>query len=136
MRRPPKNFSFSSPAASCNVVLMADHLSRTARSANMAAIRSKNTAPELAVRRIVHALGYRYRLHDPKLPGCPGLVSPRGSTGYMSIQQRPYVRPSLWSQTGLECLAHFDRRCSPDATRGDLCEAQIAWAFSPAYHRS
>jgi DNA mismatch endonuclease (patch repair protein) len=40
----------------------------------MAAIHSKDTKPEKTVRRIVHALGYRYRLHDPKLPGCPDLV--------------------------------------------------------------
>jgi DNA mismatch endonuclease (patch repair protein) len=40
----------------------------------MAAVRSKDTKPEMGVRRIVHALGYRYRLHDPKLPGRPDLV--------------------------------------------------------------
>lgn len=40
----------------------------------MAAIRSKDTQPEVAVRSIVHALGFRFRLHDPKLPGKPDLV--------------------------------------------------------------
>jgi DNA mismatch endonuclease, patch repair protein len=40
----------------------------------MAAIRSKNMKPELAVRRLVHALGYRYRLHRKDLPGKPDLV--------------------------------------------------------------
>jgi DNA mismatch endonuclease, patch repair protein len=40
----------------------------------MAAIRSKGTSPELAVRRLVHALGYRYRLHRRDLPGKPDLV--------------------------------------------------------------
>lgn len=47
------------------------------RSRCMAAIRSKNTEPELAVRRIVFALGYRYRLHVRELPGTPDLVFPR-----------------------------------------------------------
>ena len=42
----------------------------------MAAIRGKDTSPELAVRKMVYALGYRYRLHDPKLPGRPDLVFP------------------------------------------------------------
>lgn len=40
----------------------------------MARIRSKNSRPELAVRKIVFALGYRYRLHAKELPGCPDLV--------------------------------------------------------------
>ena len=40
----------------------------------MAAVKSKDTAPEIAVRRLVHAMGFRYRLHDASLPGCPDLV--------------------------------------------------------------
>lgn len=44
------------------------------RSAHMAKIRSKNTKPELQLRRALHAVGYRYRLHDPALPGRPDLV--------------------------------------------------------------
>ena len=55
---------------------MADRISHEKRSLNMAAIRSKDTGPELAVRKIVFGLGYRYRLHDPKLPGKPDLVFP------------------------------------------------------------
>ncbi len=43
----------------------------------MAAIRSRNTKPEMIVRSIVHGLGYRYRLHDRDLPGSPDLVFPR-----------------------------------------------------------
>ncbi len=44
------------------------------RSANMRAIRSKDTAPEMQVRRLVHGLGYRFRLHRKELPGRPDLV--------------------------------------------------------------
>jgi DNA mismatch endonuclease, patch repair protein len=40
----------------------------------MARVRSKNSRPEVAVRKIVFALGYRYRLHTRALPGCPDLV--------------------------------------------------------------
>lgn len=44
------------------------------RSAHMAKIRSKDTKPELQLRRALHADGYRYRLHDRSLPGRPDLV--------------------------------------------------------------
>ncbi len=47
------------------------------RSRNMAAIRSKDTKPEMIVRRIVHRLGFRFRLHRRDLPGTPDLVFPR-----------------------------------------------------------
>lgn len=40
----------------------------------MARIRSKNTAPELLVRRLLHAMGYRFRLHRSELPGKPDIV--------------------------------------------------------------
>lgn len=40
----------------------------------MALIRNRNTKPELVVRRFLHALGYRYRLHQKGLPGAPDLV--------------------------------------------------------------
>lgn len=53
---------------------MADVHTREQRSFNMSRIRSKNTTPELTIRRMVHALGFRYRLHGGKLPGRPDLV--------------------------------------------------------------
>ncbi|MGH6670755.1 MAG: very short patch repair endonuclease [Xanthobacteraceae bacterium] len=55
---------------------MPDTLSPEARSERMSRIRGRDTGPELAVRRIVHRLGYRYRLHDKRLPGRPDLVFP------------------------------------------------------------
>lgn len=51
-----------------------DRLDPASRRALMGRIRSKNTKPELAVRRLVHALGYRFRLHRKDLPGSPDLV--------------------------------------------------------------
>lgn len=53
-----------------------DKISIEKRSANMRAIRSTNTKPEMLVRRLVHSLGYRYRLHRKDLPGKPDLVFP------------------------------------------------------------
>lgn len=40
----------------------------------MRRVRSKDTVPEMIVRRLTHGMGYRYRLHDKKLPGCPDMV--------------------------------------------------------------
>ena len=47
-----------------------------ARSAQMALIRSRDTKPEMRVRKALHAAGLRYRLHDRGLPGAPDLVFP------------------------------------------------------------
>lgn len=43
----------------------------------MAAIRGKNTKPELVIRRYLHSAGFRFRLHSRKLPGRPDIVLPR-----------------------------------------------------------
>lgn len=51
-----------------------DKLTPERRSENMRRIKSKGMKPEMAVRRLVHGLGYRYRLHRKELPGKPDLV--------------------------------------------------------------
>lgn len=56
---PPRSSDVFTPAQRSNV---------------MARVKAKNTTPELKVRRLVHALGYRYRLHRKDLPGKPDLV--------------------------------------------------------------
>lgn len=53
-----------------------DRITPEQRSANMSRIRGKDTKPELAVRRLAHAMGYRFRLHRRDLPGSPDLVFP------------------------------------------------------------
>jgi DNA mismatch endonuclease (patch repair protein) len=55
---------------------VADRISPEARSENMSKIRNADTGPEMTVRRLVHSMGYRYRLHKRDLPGCPDLVFP------------------------------------------------------------
>ena len=55
---------------------MVDSLDQAARSALMSRVRGKNTRPEIIVRKLVFAAGYRYRLHVRKLPGSPDLVFP------------------------------------------------------------
>ncbi|HTU09726.1 MAG TPA: DNA mismatch endonuclease Vsr [Allosphingosinicella sp.] len=54
-----------------------DTLTSVERSARMARVRGKDSKPEMLVRRLVHAMGFRYRLHDRRLPGSPDLVFPR-----------------------------------------------------------
>ena len=54
-----------------------DTVSKKKRSEIMSRIRSKNTKPEMAVRKYLSTKGYRYRLHDKKLPGKPDIVLKR-----------------------------------------------------------
>lgn len=68
---------------------MSDVFTVEKRSAVMAAIRSKDTKPEMAIRRALHAAGFRYRLHVRTLPGKPDIVLPRYKT---AIQ----VRGCFW----------------------------------------
>jgi len=53
---------------------MADRITAVQRSENMRRIRGAHTKPEMIVRRMVHGMGYRYRLHRKNLPGKPDLV--------------------------------------------------------------
>lgn len=62
----------------------------------MSLIRSKDTQPELAVRRLVHGMGYRYRRHDSKLPGHPDIV-------FKSRRKVIFVHGCFW---------HLHRRCA------------------------
>jgi len=59
---------------------MADCHDKKTRSYNMSQIRSKDTKPELLVRKYLFAHGFRYRLHDKKLPGKPDIVLPKYKT--------------------------------------------------------
>lgn len=56
---------------------MADIVDKATRSRMMSGIRGKHTAPEMLIRRGLHARGFRYRLHDKTLPGKPDIVLPR-----------------------------------------------------------
>ena len=56
---------------------MADIVDATTRSRMMSGIRGKNTRIEVMVRKALFARGFRYRLHNPKLPGRPDIVLPK-----------------------------------------------------------
>lgn len=72
---------------------MTDIVSPEVRSRMMSGIRAKNTRPELVLRRALHALGFRYRLHVRNLPGKPDLVFPK----YRAIIQ---VHGCFWHRHG------------------------------------
>lgn len=59
---------------------MTDVHNKATRSYNMSRIRGKDTKPEMVVRRFLHANGFRYRLHEKKLPGKPDIVLPKYKT--------------------------------------------------------
>jgi len=59
---------------------MADIHSKETRSYNMSRIRSKDTKPEMQVRRFLHKSGFRFRLHVKDLPGKPDIVVPKYKT--------------------------------------------------------
>lgn len=110
---------------------MVDILSAGERSERMSRIRSRDTAPELALRRRLHALGLRYRLHDRRLPGRPDLVLPRYRAaifvhgcfwhrhGGCSIATTPKTNTAFWQDK-------FDRNVSRDA-RSSAALAEAGW---------
>ena len=68
----------------------------------MAQIRSKHTGPELLVRKLVFALGYRYRLHVSRLPGCPDLV-------FRPRKQVIFVHGCFWHYHANCSIAHLPK---------------------------
>lgn len=70
---------------------MADRISEERRSYNMRQIRGYDTSVEKTVRKMIHAMGYRYRLHDRKLPGSPDIV-------FASKQKVIFVHGCFWHQ--------------------------------------
>ena len=68
-----------------------DHLSVSGRRRLMSRIGAKDTAPEMIVRRLVHRMGYRYRLHRRDLPGTPDLV-------FFGLRKVIFVHGCFWHQ--------------------------------------
>ncbi len=73
-----------------------DTLSQAQRSERMAQVRCKDTKPEWVVRRIVHGLGFRYRLHTSGLPGKPDLV-------FSGRRKVIFVHGCFWHRHGPRC---------------------------------
>jgi DNA mismatch endonuclease (patch repair protein) len=70
------DLTFARSNSSCGALDMADTRTPEQRRYIMQSVGTKNTGPELALRRLLFGLGYRYRLHSKKLPGSPDIVFP------------------------------------------------------------
>lgn len=70
-----------------------DPLTPSERSERMARIRNADTKPEMTIRRMVYAMGYRYRLHVKDLPGSPDLV-------FRRTKKVIFVHGCFWHQHG------------------------------------
>lgn len=109
---------------------MSDNRSPESRSALMSRIHGKDTAPEFTVRRLLHSLGYRFRLHRRDLPGTPDIVFPsRRKVIFVNgcfwhahgcrIGRPPKSRPEFW-------LPKLDRNRHKDSKdRRDL--RKLGW---------
>ena len=91
---------------------MPDTVSSSERSRIMRQVRSENTAPEMYVRRVLHAAGFRFRLHDKRLPGNPDLVLARYKTAI-------FVQGCLWHWHGC-------RRSRMPSSNADYWQRKIA----------
>ena len=94
-----------------NAMRMADTLTPAQRSERMSRIRSRDTKPELWVRRILHSRGFRFRLHRKDLPGRPDLVLPK----YGAVV---FVQGCFWH-------AHHCQKGRVPGTRGDFWKAKF-----------
>lgn len=99
------------------------------RSAIMRAVRQKNTGPELRLRKALHALGYRYRLHPTTLPGRPDLAFPRRRAVIFvhgcfwhghdcRAGRRPTSRTDYWLPKIAENQRRDARKCAELEARG------------------
>src|ERR1700733_7363334 len=91
---------------------MVDNRSAESRSALMSRIGGKNTAPELEVRRLLHAFGYRFRVHRRDLPGRPDIVFP-------SRRKVIFLNACFW-------YAHGGRIGKPPKSRIDYWAQKLA----------
>lgn len=70
-----------------------DTLSPKERSERMSRVHNRDTKPEMIARRLVHGMGYRYRLHDKTLPGHPDLV-------FSKRRKVVFIHGCMWHQHG------------------------------------
>jgi DNA mismatch endonuclease (patch repair protein) len=92
---------------------MADQFSPAERSRIMRCVKSGDTTPEMVVRRLVHGMGYRYRLQCRELPGQPDLVLPR-------LKKAIFVHGCFWHRHAC------DAGQSTPASRVEYWQAKFA----------
>lgn len=112
---------------------MADIVSADVRSRMMSGIRGTNTKPELLLRKGLHAVGFRFRLHDRSLPGKPDIVLPRYRAVIFAhgcfwhghdchLFKWPSTRPEFWQ-------AKIDRNREVDA-RSEAALEKAGWRLA------
>ena len=92
--------------------LVMDILTPSERSDRMALIRSRDTKPEIAVRRMAHGMGYRYRLHVKSLPGSPDMV-------FKSRRKAIFVHGCFWH------LHQGCPKCRPPKSKRDYWQTKL-----------
>src|SRR5918993_1434460 len=96
----------------------------------MAAIRHRNTKPEMVVRRLLHAAGFRFRLHRKDLPGTPDIVLPKYRAVILvngcfwhghscSKGTRPATNTEFWNDK-------LDKNLERDATKKEKLQ-ELGW---------
>jgi DNA mismatch endonuclease (patch repair protein) len=112
---------------------MADIVSAEVRSRMMSGIRGTNTKPELLLRKGLHTMGFRFRLHDRSLPGKPDIVLPRYRAVIFAhgcfwhghschLFKWPSTRPEFWQ-------AKIDRNREVDA-RSEAALEKAGWRLA------
>lgn len=116
---------------------MADIVDPPTRSQMMANIKGSNTGPEIALRKALHALGLRFRLHDRKLPGRPDIVLPRWKAvifvhgcfwhrhegcRYATV---PATRPQFWNEKFAANVSRDQRNLDGLASAG--WRTRVVW---------
>lgn len=128
---------------------MTDVMTRAQRSRNMSRIRGKDTGIEMRVRRALHALGYRYRLHVRDLPGRPDIVLPKYRTVIFvngcfwhshgcRLSVKPSTRAAFWERK-LHATVERDRANHKDLERRgwnviDVWECELGTKSSDRSH--
>ena len=105
---------------------MADIVSPSVRSRNMAAIRGTNTKPEMVLRRLLHGSGLRYRLHAKDLPGKPDIVFPRKKVAVF-INGCFWHRHSgcYWCTTPASNSEFWNAKFSENVKRDQRCVSEL-----------
>ena len=105
---------------------MSDVFTPEQRSRVMAQVKGRDTTPEIAVRSLLHRLGYRFRLHRKELPGTPDVVLPRHRTVV-------FVHGCFWHQhPGCEAAArpasnteYWNRKLDANRARDSRNQAEL-----------
>lgn len=116
---------------------MIDIVDPATRSRMMAAIKGKDTRPEVALRKALHALGLRFRLHNKRLPGRPDIVLPKWKTAIFvhgcfwhrhpgcRYATSPATRAEFWTEKFAANVAR-DQRVQ-DALSGSGWRVRLVW---------